>query len=87
MHLAADRPGALCAMGRTADDFHEGFAVTYAEQAAAFDWKRWDAYIKLWADADGESIASIAAQFGRPPCEVRRVMLEGRRLERWRPKS
>lgn len=61
--------------------------MTYTEEAAAFDWKRWDAYMKLWADASGLSIASIAAQFGRTPCEVRRVLLEGRRLERWRLKG
>jgi hypothetical protein len=61
--------------------------MSYAAEAAAFDWKRWDAYVRLWADSTGESVASIAAQFGRTPCEVRRVMLEGRRLERWRPKG
>ena len=59
--------------------------MTYTEQAAAFNWRRWDAYSKLWKDGDGLSTVKIAAQFGRTPCEVRRVLIEGARLERWRP--
>ena len=59
--------------------------MTYTEQAAAFNWLRWDAYSALWQDGEGVPTHKIAAQFGRPPCEVRRVLMEGARLERWRP--
>lgn len=59
--------------------------MTYTEQAAAFDWRRWDAYSKLWQGGEGVPTHKIAAQFGRPPCEVRRVLQDGARLEHWRP--
>ena len=57
--------------------------TTYRAQADRFDWKRWDLYRELQDQV--VSVPRIAARFGRTPCEVRRFLEEGARLEAWRP--
>lgn len=59
--------------------------MTYDKQAAAFDWRRWDMYRSR--QEAGDSVPRIAAMFGRSPCDVRRILEEGARLEQWRPKK
>ena len=56
--------------------------MTYTDQAARFDWHRWELYREL--QRQGESVPRIAARFGRTPCEVRRCLEDGARLENWR---
>ena len=58
--------------------------MTYKEEAAAFDWREFDRYAGLFADGLGLRTAAIAARFGVTPCRVRRVLLDGKRLEGWR---
>lgn len=58
--------------------------MTYQEEAAAFDWREFDRYAALFADGLGLRTAAIAARFGVTPCRVRRVLLDGKRLEGWR---
>lgn len=59
--------------------------MTYDQEAAAFNWKRWDAYRAM--QAEGKSVGTIAARFGKTPCDVRRLLENGARLEAWRPKA
>ena len=58
--------------------------MNYSDQARRFDWRAYDRYAELWQDGEGMPTPAIAARFGRSPCEVRRVLEQGARLERWR---
>lgn len=58
--------------------------MTYQQEAAEFDWRRYDRYAALWKDGAGLTFAAIAARFGVPPCDVKRSIETGRRLARWR---
>ena len=58
--------------------------MTYQEEAAAFDWLRYDRYAALWREGEGLAFAAIAARFGATPCDVKRTLENGRRLEGWR---
>lgn len=58
--------------------------TTFAEEAQLFDWTRYDKF-KARFDRLGD-VARVAAFYGIPPCEVRRVLHDGDRLNAYRPK-
>lgn len=60
---------------------------TFAEQAATFDWRAYDIYCELWQNGEANTIETIAGQWNKSPCDVRRTIDDGDRLAEWRPQA
>ena len=67
-HCQQKRQQALPQQGKLANIKSEFWRMTYTEQAAMFDWHRWELYREL--QRHGESVPRIASRFGRTPCET-----------------